>query len=77
MQLRGKASSAPWVQAAKSVLDKPAIRENLFKHYIALVDLATNYNTHESSGSWRKDQGYIGAEVTPTCLSFCRANYPG
>ncbi len=63
MQLRREEGQDPWVQAAKSVLARTAVRESLFKHYTALVDLATNYNTHDRSGSWRKDQGYIGAEV--------------
>ncbi len=63
VQLRGEAGVDPWVQAAKRVAANTTIRDSLFKHYVALVDLATNYNTQERSNSWRKDQSYIGAQV--------------
>lgn len=68
VQLRGQGGGDPWVQAAKRVAGNIAVIDSLFKHYVALVDLATNYNTQERSNSWRKDQGYIGAQV---CESFC------
>lgn len=67
VQLRGQGGGDPWVQAAKRVAGTTAVIDSLFKHYVALVDLATNYNTQERSNSWRKDQGYIGAQV---CDSF-------
>lgn len=63
VQLRGEAGVDPWVEAAKRVAANSAIRDSLFKHYVALVDLATNYNTQDRSNSWRKDQSYIGAQV--------------
>ncbi|DBA69354.1 TPA: hypothetical protein ACH3X2_012930 [Trebouxia sp. C0005] len=62
-RLRGEAGVDPWVEAAKRVAANTAIRDSLFKHYVALVDLATNYNTQDRSNSWRKDQSYIGAQV--------------
>ena len=71
---RGATRGDPWVAAAKRVLSDHWLRDSLFKHYKALVDLATNYNTMERSGCWRKDQGYIGAEVstqTPFVQSKC------
>ena len=69
MQLRGRGKGDPWVEAARQVLANGGIRDSLFRHYKSLVDLATNYNTMERSGSWRKDQGYIGAEVRSTSLT--------
>ena len=63
VQLRGEAGVDPWVEAAQRVAANTAIRDSLFKHYVALVDLATNYNTQDRSNSWRKDQSHIGAQV--------------
>ncbi len=79
VQLRGEAGVDPWVEAAKRVAANTAIRDSLFKHYVALVDLATNYNTQDRSNSWRKDQSYIGAQVVGSShmqnCSACRESH--
>ena len=62
MQIRKQ--GADWVKAAKGFLQRQGVIDGLFRQYAALKDLATDYATKVSSSTWRKDQGYLGTEVS-------------